>query len=253
MNFATKGEARAAVWRALDESGAAAFPRPARGRIPNFVGSAEAAARLREHPLYRAARAIKVNPDYAQHAVRANALRDGKIVYMPTPRLRAGFVELRPERLRTRGSAPPSPSGGPFVPAGEEHRATTITACRRYGREVPLDRIERIDLIVCGSVAVAPDGGRAGKGEGYSDLEYAILRELGQGEIPVFTTVHELQVVGSLPREPFDLTVDAIFTPERTIEVKPRPPKPPGIDWARLPEERIEEMPPLQALRKLRG
>jgi len=36
-----------------------------------------------------------------------------------------------------------------------------------------------LDAIVCGSVAVTRDGRRCGKGEGYSDLEFAILRELG--------------------------------------------------------------------------
>jgi hypothetical protein len=36
-----------------------------------------------------------------------------------------------------------------------------------------------LDAIICGSVAVTRDGRRCGKGEGYSDLEFAILRELG--------------------------------------------------------------------------
>jgi 5-formyltetrahydrofolate cyclo-ligase len=33
-----------------------------------------------------------------------------------------------------------------------------------------------LDAIVCGSVAVTHDGRHCGKGEGYSDLEFAILR-----------------------------------------------------------------------------
>jgi len=44
-----------------------------------------------------------------------------------------------------------------------------------------------LDAIVCGSVAVTRDGRRCGKGEGYSDLEFAILRELGHPPVPVAT------------------------------------------------------------------
>ena len=40
--------------------------------------------------------------------------------------------------------------------------------------------------------------------EGYSDLEFAILRELGHPLVPVATTVHDLQVVHSAPRDPTD-------------------------------------------------
>jgi hypothetical protein len=45
-------------------------------------------------------------------------------------------------------------------------------------------------------------GRRCGKGEGYSDLEFAILRELGHPPVPVATTVHDLQVVDSCPATP---------------------------------------------------
>jgi hypothetical protein len=60
---------------------------------------------------------------------------------------------------------------------------------------VGLSDMPRPDAIVCGSVAVTRDGRRCGKGEGYSDLEFAILRELGHPPVPVATTVHDLQVV----------------------------------------------------------
>jgi len=50
-----------------------------------------------------------------------------------------------------------------------------------------------LDAIVCGSVAVRRDGRRCGKGEGYSDLEFAILRELGQPPVPVATSRRALR------------------------------------------------------------
>jgi 5-formyltetrahydrofolate cyclo-ligase len=48
----------------------------------------------------------------------------------------------------------------------------------RWSEEVALADIPRLEAIVCGSVAVTRDGRRRGKGEGYSDLEFAILPEL---------------------------------------------------------------------------
>jgi 5-formyltetrahydrofolate cyclo-ligase len=72
----------------------------------------------------------------------------------------------------------------------------------RWSKEVPLGDMPGLDAIVCGSVAVTRDGRRCGKGEGYSDLEFAILRELRHPPVPVATTVHDLQVVDSVPRDP---------------------------------------------------
>src|SRR5690606_12524744 len=150
------------------------------GRIPNFAGAERAARRLRELPVYQAARGVKVNPDAPQLPVRAMVLRDGKTLYMPSPRLRGAFVRIRPEN----------------VPPGEERRAASLSHCGRYGEEVTLKELaERIaageptiDLIVVGAAAVSRNGARAGKGEGYADMEYAILRELGLPPVPVVTT-----------------------------------------------------------------
>ena len=72
----------------------------------------------------------------------------------------------------------------------------------RWSEEVALADMPALDAIVCGSVAVTRDGRRCGKGEGYSDLEFAILRELGHPPVPVATTVHDLQIVDSVPRDP---------------------------------------------------
>lgn len=227
-----KDRLRQQVWQALTESRQAAFPLPVFGRIPNFKGAAAAAARLRATPEWQRARAVKVNPDAPQHPVRLQAILDGKVLYMPTPRLRAGFLCLRPE----------------WVPPGQERYATSIRGLARYGREVPLDQVEPIDLIVAGSVAVSPQGARVGKGEGYSDREYAILRELGHPDMPIATTVHDLQVVADVPRDPHDIPVDLICTPTRTLYTRTPYPKPAGIDWARVTREELEAMPPLREL-----
>ncbi|MFO7171899.1 MAG: 5-formyltetrahydrofolate cyclo-ligase [Bacillota bacterium] len=229
---------RQMVWDRLTEARQAAFPLPVHGRIPNFVGAAAAAARLRELPEWRRARAVKVNPDAPQHPVRLAAILDGKVLYMPTPRLRAGFLCLRPE----------------WVPPGKERYATSIKGMAAFGREVVLEEVEPIDLVVAGSVAVDPLGGRIGKGEGYSDREYAILRELGHPEMPIVTTVHELQVLDRVPVDPHDIPVDIICTPERVIRTHTRYPRPQGIDWSRVTDGELQAMPPLRQLleRRLR-
>ena len=58
------------------------------------------------------------------------------------------------------------------------------------GQAVALADMPRLDAIVCGSVAVTREGRRCGKGEGYSDPEFAILRELGHPPVPIATTMH---------------------------------------------------------------
>jgi 5-formyltetrahydrofolate cyclo-ligase len=69
------------------------------GRIPNFVGAEVAALRLLDIEPWKSATAIKVNPDSPQRPLRAEALRRGITVFLPTPRLRGGFKKLDPRRI----------------------------------------------------------------------------------------------------------------------------------------------------------
>jgi len=233
--FDDKQSAREAVWSHLEDAGIARFPFPPTGRIPNFEGSADAAERLAGTALFEQASAIKCNPDSPQRHVRIQALKTGKKVLMPTPRLRAGFWLLDPDAIDDDAL----------------QRAAALSHVREYGEQIALEDLPPIDLIVAGSVAVTEDGRRCGKGEGYSDLEYGILRELGHDAAPVVTTVHECQVVRRLPRDAHDLPLTLIATPVRVIEVED-PPAPPerGIDWDLLTDEDLEEMP---VLRELKG
>ena len=232
-SFPTKDAARQAVWDALQDQGAARFPYPPHGRIPNFAGAEAAAERLMAHPLLSDVRAIKANPDAPQRPVRHRALEAGIGVYMPTPRLKDGFLRLDPARI------PP------------EHRkqAASLSKGRQWAEAIPLEALgDEIDLVVTGSVAVTGSGRRCGKGHGYGDLEYAILRELGHPPLPVATTVHSLQVVDGFPADRHDLPVSLIATPEATIEVADPPPAPTGIEWSALPADALSEMPVLAEL-----
>jgi 5-formyltetrahydrofolate cyclo-ligase len=234
--FPDKQSAREAVWDRLDRERLAAFPFPPHGRIPNFRGARRAAQRLFELAPWRDARRIKVNPDSPQAHVREEALRRGIVVYVPTPRLTGGFKKLDPAR----------------IPPKEYGKAARRANWHLYAEEVPLAAMPQLDAIVAGSVAVTRDGRRAGKGAGYSDLEFAILRELGHRPVPVATTVHAVQIVEGFPSEPNDLPLAAIATPEETITIDSPPPAPEGIDWKRLSEQDLEAMPILRELRTLR-
>lgn len=78
-----KAAIRERVWQALEASGVA--PVGTHGRIPNFVGSDQAADRLTTLAEWQQARTLKANPDQAQQSVRAHALRDHKLLFMAVP------------------------------------------------------------------------------------------------------------------------------------------------------------------------
>ena len=226
---------RERIWDALEEEGVARFPFPPHGRIPNFAGATDAADRLADLDPWGTADVVKANPDSPQLPVRRLALRAGKTLYVAVPRLREAqcFRHLDPAAIE------------------DVDHATTVGGISAVGAAVGPDRMPRVDLIVAGSVAVTEGGARVGKGEGYSDLEFAILREAGlvDDDTTTVTTVHDLQVVDeAIPTTPTDVPIDWILTPTRTIETGAGD-KPAGIEWDRLDEERIAEIPILQRLR----
>ncbi len=92
-----KSEIREKIWKLLEERGVARFPKPIKGRIPNFVGAKIAAAKLRKLEEYKQAEVIFCNPDSPQRPVREFALKDRKILIMATPRLKKGFLLLDPK------------------------------------------------------------------------------------------------------------------------------------------------------------
>lgn len=231
-----KQQLRERVWDDLEESGAARFPFPPHGRIPNFEGADRAADRLAGTHEWDRAGTVKANPDSPQRPVRRRALEAGKTVYVAVPRLRDEkcFIRLDPARI------------------DDYDRATTIKGAPDLGEQVGPDAVDGIDLIVSGSVAVSEDGARVGKGEGYSDLEFAILRELdlADGDTTVVTTVHERQVVeDDLRPDAHDVPMDLVVTPERVRRCDAAFERPDGIDWEALPDGKIDAIPILQRFR----
>ena len=236
----SKAEVREVIWRAMAARGIARFPGTS-GRIPNFVGAERAALHLTALRVWRDARIMKINPDAPQLPVRRMALRDGKVVYMPVPRLRelACFLELDPARLGPRAA-----------------QAASIKGAERFGRPVRLEEVPAIDLIVCGSVAVNGQGARVGKGGGFSDLEYGLLAETGgvTESTVIATTIHPLQMVPqAIEMLVHDIPVDVAVTTDGPIPLTPAFPRPRGIYREALTAEKIAEVPALQRLLASRG
>ena len=232
-----KDAIREAIWTLLERMKVARFP-GARGRIPNFVGAEACARVLAETPIWKRAKALKVNPDSPQRAIRQRALAEGKILYMAVPRLRSDkpFIELDPKRLKC----------SPYA-------ASSIKGAAQHGRLVTLAEVKKIDLIVCGSVAVNRRGARVGKGGGYSDLEFALLTEVTKidRDTPIVTSVHPLQIVDEeLEMTEHDIPLTAIVTPKEIIELRPVFQRPNGIYWESLPQEKIDAIPVLKKKRE---
>ncbi|KAM6943603.1 methenyltetrahydrofolate synthase domain-containing protein [Xenentodon cancila] len=276
---ATKWDIRGQVWDYIEEKNLANFPRPVHHRIPNFKGAIQACNRLAELQDFRSSHTVKVNPDRPQQQARFVALEGAfaacskvaelqvftqkaevkvdpdkplegarlavleaqKTLLVPTPRLRTGlFNEITP-------------------PQGASKEQLRICASsqgvRDFSVPVGLDAKVLVDLVVVGSVAVSEKGCRIGKGEGFADMEYAMMVSMGavNESTVVVTVVHDCQVV-DIPEElmgSHDLTVDYILTPTRVIQTNCQFPKPQGIIWTKLDTEKLERIPILKKLRAL--
>jgi len=195
-----KDQLRNRIWDLLEQKNVAIFPLPARGRIPNFVGSDKAAGLVRTLPEWKKAKVVFANPDFAQKKIREFALKEGKISIMASPRLKRGFLQINPENVK-----------------GKEEIASSIKGAFKYG--VPVKEMPKPDLIITSCVAVDLLGWRLGKGGGYGDIEVKKIKD-EFGEIPVVTTIHTLQLVESVPHVEHDARVDVIVTQERIYRIR---------------------------------
>ncbi|RLE89997.1 MAG: 5-formyltetrahydrofolate cyclo-ligase [Thermoprotei archaeon] len=234
-----KQRLRMHIWSTMERMGITIFPRPCFGRIPNFIGSIEAAKLLCKSKEFEKAEVVFVNPDSPQRFIREIVLRQGKMLIMPTPRLKEGFLILNSDRM----------------PRSKIRYAATIRGAFKYGIKsiLPPSKLH-IDLKVVGSVAVSLDGARLGKGGGYSDLEYAILRELELVDetTPIITTVHPVQIVKQIPMTKHDVPIDAIYTPRDYYRIDRKYKRPKGIYWDEVSRNMIESNPILKKLRGMR-
>ncbi|XP_019391509.1 PREDICTED: methenyltetrahydrofolate synthase domain-containing protein isoform X1 [Crocodylus porosus] len=236
---ASKQSIRERIWAYLEASGLAEFPRPVHHRIPNFKGSHQACQAIKELEIFNRTRELKVDPDKPLEGVRLAALQARKTLLVPTPRLRTGlFNQIVPPPGATKEIL---------------RKCATSQGVKDYSVPIGLDAKVKVDLVVVGSVAVSEKGWRIGKGEGYADMEYAMMVSMGAvtEDTPVVTIVHDCQVV-DIPEEllgDHDLTVDYILTPARTIKTNCKRLKPKGIIWRKISYEILRKIPILKNLR----
>jgi 5-formyltetrahydrofolate cyclo-ligase len=232
---ALKADIREEIWERMEISELSPAPH---GTIPTFPGQNKAAERMRGLEVYQRARTIMVPPDQAQLQVRVNALLDGKQLIMATPGLRDGFYLLGKESIKVK----------------DWRSAVRSSGVRRFGQRLGTTRQEigEVALLATGAVAVGFQGGRIGKGSGYFDLEYMILREIGSvtEATPICALVDDCQVLEQVPMEAKDVAVDFIITPTRVITIEKTLPRPAKVPWDLLDERSIRGMRPLKELRQ---
>merc|ERR1712023_319345 len=93
-----------------------------------------------------------------------------------------------------------------------------------------------------------------GKGEGFAELEYGIMRWMGaiSAHTLVVTTVHDLQLVDDIREEDMlehDVPVDIIVTPTQVIHTGTQRAKPPGILWHKLSPQKLAQIKVLRDLK----
>ena len=235
--FSRKAAIREEIWNRMKAAGLSPEPH---GTIPTFPDQNKAAERLRGLAVYRQAKTIMVPPDQAQLQVRINALLDGKRLIMATPGLREGFYLLEKGNIKVK----------------DWRTAARSSGVQRFGRQLKTTRSEigEIDLLATGAVAVGMQGERIGKGSGYFDLEYMILREIGSvtEATPICALVDDPQVLEQVPMEAKDVAVDFVITPTRIIAIERTLERPAQIPWDGLHERHIKSMRPLRELRTKR-
>lgn len=216
--------------------------------IADYKGSQNGAERLLELAEEHTCESWFVTPDNNLDPLREQLIERDTSFLMPTYGIRRGFLQLDPED----------------VPAGDAAFASVLDGMNKFAERRPLESLETdhspLDIMVTGASFVTQDGLRMGKGHGFFDLEWAMLREIGLAteDTIVVAAVHDVQFLkenkrsGDMVAE-HDTIVDHIVTPSEIHHVENAPSKPEGIHWDLLPEDEIRAMPPLETLWKRDG
>lgn len=205
VKWETKQEIRELIWAKMTEEEIAQFPLPCFGRIPNFVGVEEASKMLLRLPEFRKARFVFCEPTYVLHYIRELILQNRKDLLVATPHIQE-FILLK------------------NIPPRMVRKAITIKGMYQFGRQIRLNQIAGpLDMFCQGSVAIDRKGNRVGKGKGYGDREYHLLKQEGiiDNETLVLTLVHDVQIVDdfdNLMRKQ-DVKVQIALTPTEIIRL----------------------------------
>jgi 5-formyltetrahydrofolate cyclo-ligase len=215
--------------------------------IADYEGSHSGAVRLLELAETNSWESWLVTPDNNLDPLRERLIERDMPYLMPTYGIRRGFLGLDPDD----------------VPSGEAAFASVLDGMNRFAERQSLEELEEnhppLDVMVTGASFVTKDGLRMGKGHGYFDLEWAMLRQIGLAteETRVVAAVHDVQVLEEGRSDELvadhDTIVDYIVTPTQTYRVEDAPPKPEGIYWELLSQAEIQKTPPLKTLWEREG
>lgn len=193
MKFKSKEEVRQYVWRKIEPF--CDFPSPY-GRIPNFRDSKKACEKIRELEEYRKTECVFSAPDSVLLRLREIVLEDGKTLLAALPKMK-GFVVL-------------------------DRRIKPTIDGLRQGKVANFQELRgKVGVFAQGCVAVDLQGNRIGKGTGFGDKEFEILKKEGLlAEKAIFVVVaHDIQVFSDLSHlaEEHDAKANVILTPTRII------------------------------------
>lgn len=202
MQVEDKQKLRTIIWGTLENNDLLRTSKSCFGRIPDFKGAFKAAGLLRKTREWQDSEIIFSSPDSALKDVRENVLMDGKVLVMATPKLKNGYLRLDPEKA-----------------SGDEKIASTMEGAFRLGKRIT--KFPQIDLVVEGSLGVDLEGNRLGKGRGFADQEISSLSRAGviDGETPICSPVHPLQIVDHVPTEEHDKGINIVVTPEMVLRL----------------------------------
>ncbi len=211
--------------------------------IPDYEGSDLCAKRILE--LTKGNESLDnwlITPDNNLDILREELIKKDIPFIMPTYGIKRGFLYLDPLD----------------VPKNDEAFASTLDGMNKFAERIKLEVIEKevqkIDVMVTGCSFVTEYGLRIGKGHGFFDLEWAMMKEIGKVDenTKVIVSVHNYQVIKGGQEEEIaeehDTIADYIVTPTDTIKASTIQNKPQCIFWDMLDQDKIEEIPPLKKL-----
>lgn len=236
-----KAEIRSRIWDLLRRNALVRSP-AVYGRTPRFRGASRSAERLRAMDVWRNAKRVLVLNEPVLESLRIAAVADGKVLVIPdlTRTAPGWLLEVDPRAL--------DPTS-----AREAARCAITQEGLRYQRGI---ETQPVDLMVIGAVAVSREGDRVGKGAGEADLVYALGRSRGflAAETPVAVLVHDDQIVDVIgAREPTDLPLDIIVTPEHSFAVDSLLLRPKGLHPCMITPKRLQDFPGLRAILQREG
>lgn len=241
---ALREETRERVWSELREVARpdSRFAWDFSSFIADYEGSEDGANRLLQRAEDRGDASWFITPDNNLDPLRERLIERGESFVMPTYGIRRGFLRLDPTDVPTQQAA----------------FAATLDGMNRFADRIELSEMEShldpLDAMVTGASFVTGDGLRMGKGHGYFDLEWAMMREIGLADedTDVVAMVHDVQVLEDVEGRDLaaahDTIVDDIITPTRRIVIEDPPAKPEGLRWELLDRDEVAEMPPLETL-----